>query len=244
MEVNIWRAPTDNDMYRKAEWYRAGYDRTAVRAYDASVKRVDGGVRIFCRMSLAADAVQKILVIYTVWTVYENGEIRLMMTVHRQREFPMLPRFGLRLFLDNSFDNVRYYGMGPAESYCDKHRASTHGLYAMRVEEMHEDYIRPQENGSHYDCSYVVTEGEKWGLAAFGEKEFSFNVSHYTQEELTEKKHNFELVPCGDMVLCLDYAQCGIGSESCGPGLPEKYRFERREFVFTIKLVPYSRKEK
>lgn len=243
MEVNIWRAPTDNDMYRKAEWLRAGYDRTSVRAYDARVKRVEGGVQIFCRMSMAADAVQKILAIYTVWTVYENGEIELAMMAHRQREFPMLPRFGLRLFLDRTFDSVNFYGMGPAESYCDKHRASSHGIYKMRVEEMHEDYIRPQENGSHYDCSYVMLEGDELGLAVFGEKEFMFNASVYTQEELTRKEHNFELVPCGDTVFCLDYAQSGIGSNSCGPDLPAKYRFDRKEFVFTIKLVPH-RKER
>ena len=60
---------------------------------------------------------------------------------------------------------------------------------------------------------------------------------------MTRKKHHFELVPCGDTVFCLDYAQSGIGSNSCGPELQPEYRFDRREFVFTVKLVPY-RKEK
>ena len=243
MELNIWRAPTDNDMYRKAKWRRAGYDRTSVRAYDAKIKHVEDGVQIFCRMSMAAEAVQKILVIYAVWTVYENGEIELAMMVHRQRELPELPRFGMRLFLDGTFQDVNFYGMGPAESYCDKHRASSHGIYRMPVEKMHEDYIRPQENGGHFDCSYVMLESDELGLAAFGEKEFSFSASVYTQEELTRKKHHFELVPCGDTVFCLDYAQSGIGSNSCGPELQPEYRFDRREFVFTVKLVPY-RKEK
>ena len=29
------------------------------------------------------------------------------------------------------------------------------GLYRANVGDLHEDYIRPQENGSHYDCEYV-----------------------------------------------------------------------------------------
>ncbi|MBQ7838963.1 MAG: DUF4981 domain-containing protein [Lachnospiraceae bacterium] len=241
MEVNIWRAPTDNDMYIKQEWYRARYDKTSVRAYDAAVERKEGWVEIHCHMSMAADTVQKILDMNTVWTVHENGEIGLFTSVKRYPEFPMLPRFGLRLFLDQSFDRVTYYGMGPMESYCDKHRASSHGIYSAQVKDMHEDYIKPQENGSHYDCSYVITEGNEVGLAAFSEKTFSFNASIYTQEELTAKKHNFELNPCGNTVLCLDYAQNGIGSNSCGPVLSKKYRLEEKEFSFAVRLVPYKK---
>lgn len=240
MEVNIWRAPTDNDMYIKSEWLRARYDKTTVRAYDTSVKRRKGSVSIHCRMSLAADAVQRILDMDTVWTIYENGEIGLSMAVKRQPEFPMLPRFGLRLFLDQRMDRVTYFGMGPMESYCDKHRASSHGIYSMQVENMHEDYIRPQENGSHWDCSYVRIQGNDHGLAVFGEKEFSFNTSAYSQEELTEKKHNFELLPSGTTVFCLDYAQSGIGSNSCGPELSKQYRLDEEEFQFEVRMVPAS----
>lgn len=199
-------------------------------------------------MSLAADTVQRILNMDTVWSVYENGEVGLSMTVERCPEFPMLPRFGLRLFLDRAMNQVTFCGMGPMESYKDKHRAASHGIYSMKVEEMHEDYIKPQENGSHYDCSYVMAAGKDHGLAAFSEKEFSFNASVYTQEELTLRKHNFELIPSGNTVLCLDYAQSGIGSNSCGPELSKKYRLDEREFQFNVRLIPYSidkmRKEK
>lgn len=240
MEINIWRAPTDNDMYIKAEWLRARYDKTIVRAYDTSVKRRKGSVSIHCHMSLAADTVQRILDMDTLWTVYENGEIGLSMKVKRHPEFPMLPRFGLRLFLDQRMDRVTFFGMGPMESYCDKHRASSHGIYSMHVENMHEDYIKPQENGSHWDCSYVRIQGSDHGLAVFGEREFSFNTSVYSQEELAEKKHNFELLPSGTTVFCLDYAQSGIGSNSCGPELSKQYRLDEEEFKFEVRMVPTS----
>lgn len=239
MEINIWRAPTDNDMYIRQEWYRACYHRAVTRAYSVAAERVSNGVVIRCRMSLAADTVQRILDMDTVWTVYEGGEIDLKMEVRRRPEFPMLPRFGVRLFLDRSVDQVRYYGMGPMESYCDKRRAASHGSFAAKVQELHEDYTRPQENGSHYDCSYVVAEGADRSLGIFSDRGFSFNASVYTQEALTERRHNYELQASGDTILCVDYAQNGIGSNSCGPELLEQYRFDAPEFTFGFRLVPH-----
>ena len=75
-------------------------------------------------------------------------------------------------------------------------------------------------------------------MTAVSEKEFSFQASCYLQEELTEKKHNFELERGDCTVLCLDYRQNGIASSSCGPDLAEKYRFDEREFRFGVTLIP------
>ena len=88
---------------------------------------------------------------------------------------------------------------------------------------MHEDYIKPQENGSHYDCSYLRLAGGGAAFTVVGES-FSFSALPYTQEELTSKRHSFELLPCGDTVLCIDGYQAGVGSNSCGPALDEAYR--------------------
>lgn len=238
MEINIWRAPTDNDMYIKSEWYRARYDKASVRAYDTTVEQKEKVIFIHCHMGLVADAIQKILDIETTWMVDGNGAIKVLMAVKRQPEFPMLPRFGLRLFLDKHMDSVLYYGMGPMESYCDKHRAASHGEYLAKVSDLHEDYIRPQENGSHYDCSFVKVEGTDFVFKVASETGFSLNASVYTQEELTEKRHNFQLQPCENTVLCLDYAQSGVGSNSCGPDLQEQYRFDCKEFAFELTMHP------
>ena len=102
---------------------------------------------------------------------------------------------------------------------------------------MHEDYLRPQENGSHTDCDYVKLSGKDQSIYAVSAQTFSFNASVYTQEELTKKAHSYELEPCGSTVLCLDYAQNGIGSNSCGPELSKKYRLDQKNFEFDMKLV-------
>ena len=161
--------------------------------------------------------------------------------MRKHPEFPELPRFGLRMFLNKSLNQVTYFGMGPEESYLDKCRASSHGLYMSKIEKMHEDYIRPQENGSHMDCDYVTVSNRSYGLAAVGEDTFSFNASVYSQEELESKAYNFELEKSGSSILCLDYAQNGIGSNSCGPQVMEQNKLNAEEFTFHIKLVPFSK---
>ena len=148
----------------------------------------------------------------------------------------MLPRFGIRAFLPRRFSQVEYYGYGPYESYADKHQASWVGKFTADVSELHEDYIRPQENSSHWGCAYVeLTDGET-ALRFASDPGFSFNASEYTQEELAAKRHNFELEKCDDTVLCIDYKQNGIGQNSCGPLTQEEYRFDESEFEFKIRI--------
>ena len=61
---------------------------------------------------------------------------------------------------------------------------------------------------------------------------FSINASPYTAEELTAAAHNYELPDSDKSVLCIDYRQNGIGSNSCGPELDKKYRFNEDEWEF------------
>ncbi len=239
MEVNIWRAPTDNDMYIKAEWIRARYNRIHTRTYETEVSKNDDGVVIKTGMAVLSQVVQRILNIQATWTITNNGAIKVEMKVEKNTEYPELPRFGIRLFLNKKLNQVSYYGMGPNESYKDKCRASSHGIYESRVADMHEDYIRPQENGSHYDCDYVALSNKEFGLMTVSDKSFSFNASVYTQEELENKAHNYQLEEENSTVLCIDYAQNGIGSNSCGPKVLDKYKFSESCFEFTVNMIPF-----
>ena len=239
MELNIWRAPTDNDMYIKAEWKKAHYDKAYTRAYTTEVVQGKHGVKIVSHASVVAETVQKILDVKITWTIDASGKIDADIEATKDGEFPDLPRFGVRMFLDKKLSDARYFGMGPQESYRDKHQAASHGLYRANVRDLHEDYIRPQENGSHYDCGYVELNNSRYGIVAFSESTFSFNASYYTQEELEKKTHNYELAESDSVVLCVDYALNGIGSNSCGPVVLDQYRFNDVLFRFQFTLVPY-----
>ncbi|HIW59391.1 MAG TPA: DUF4981 domain-containing protein [Candidatus Anaerobutyricum avicola] len=254
MEYNIWRAPTDNDRNIKKQWIRAGYDRTVSRAYETKIyfadnetgkkeeqKLLTDKVVLESCLSLSAVYLQRILDIRATWTVHGDGSLDVHLDVTRTPHFPFLPRFGLRLFLPQTMTAVTYCGVGPWESYADKRQASHYGLFHSTVRDMHEDYIRPQENGAHTGCDYMTVENGSLALSAVAvvptkADTFSFQISEYTQEELTRKAHNYELERSPHTVLCLDYAQSGIGSNSCGPELLEQYRLDAQHFVFAIGL--------
>lgn len=238
MEFNVWRAPTDNDRVIREKWEQAGYDRHTVKVYSVSAKNEDGKAVIDCKLSLSAIFIQRILDVQAHWEIDANGKILLTMQCARNTDLPFLPRFGLRLFLPKAYEQAEYFGYGPNESYLDKHRSSYIGKFTSAVSDLHEDYLKPQENGSHCGCRSVTLSAQ--GEVPFTAKSmqpFSFHASHYAQEELTLKKHNFELIESNFTELCLDYKNSGVGSNSCGPELLEQYRLCEKDFTFCMELL-------
>ena len=223
MHWNIWRAPTDNDRRITREWEKKHYHYVAARGYATACDYEDGSVRLTTDFSMATAYLPPVIRGRVEWLVRPNGEISMVCDALRREQDPYLPRFGLRLFLPKGMDQVSYFGYGPYESYIDKRRSSFPELYTAKAADLHEDYLKPQENGSHYGCTMLRAADGDTALQVTGEG-FSFNASPYTQEELTEKKHNFELEKCDATVLCVDAYQSGIGSASCGPELAPAYR--------------------
>ncbi|MCD7882796.1 MAG: beta-galactosidase [Lachnospiraceae bacterium] len=235
MEYNIWRAPTDNDRNIRHTWSDAGYEHPTVRCEDTRwTIDGNGSVAITGQVSLYQAFRQWIVKIEVCYRIGKDGQIDAELHVKKNPDYPGLPRFGVRLFLPESMGRVSYYGLGPYENYQDKRRASYHGWFEETVDGLHEDYIFPQENGSRGDVSLLTLQSESCTLAVASERPFSFHASPYTQEELTEKGHNFELKKSGMTVLCLDYRQEGIGSNSCGPGVSEQYQFTEKAFTFAF----------
>ncbi len=242
MEYNIWRAPTDNDRNVRHEWEAAGYDRAMTKVYESGAGMQGEDAVITCRLALLPVYLERILDMDAVYTVSADGKISFELACRKNMNMPFLPRFGLRLFLPGEMNAAEYFGYGPQESYMDKHHGALLGNYCVTAAANHEDYIKPQENGSHYGCDYVTVSSESGvGLMICTEKPFSFSISEYTQEELAAKAHNFELEKCQSTVLCADYFQSGVGSNSCGPRLAEQYQMNDEEFKYAGTLTPFMR---
>ncbi|MGV8979730.1 glycoside hydrolase family 2 TIM barrel-domain containing protein [Clostridium sp.] len=238
-EWNIWRAPIDNDRNIRNEWEKLGYDRTTVKVYSTEISSLaNGGIKIVAKFSIAAIYIRKILNATVIWEIDLSGKVKANIAAERDTELIYLPRFGMRLFMAKDIENCEYFGYGPYESYSDKHRASTLGIYKAKVSEMYEPYIKPQENSSHWGCRYVTVSDEKLSVKVESEVLFSFNASHFTQEELTCKQHDYELLESEFTVLCIDAKMGGIGSSSCGPKLKEEYRVCEKELNFSFMLIP------
>lgn len=243
VEYQVFRAPVDNDRNIKSTW--AGYylDQFMQKVYSCRLNDCGDRIEIITESGLGYKTRQNTLKIKQTLTVYASGEMRIRgeVKVHENRIF--LPRFGLRFFLPKAFEQVEYYGYGPMESYIDKHQAAYKGRFKDTVKQMHEDYIRPQENGSHYACEFVSVSDGTVRLMAEAEN-FSFQVSEYTAEALAAADHNYELEPSGYSVLSLDYKMSGVGSNSCGPELDERYQLKEKEFQFDFKLSINEEKDR
>lgn len=232
LKFNFMRAPTDNDNSR-GDWFNAHLHDYDTKVFSTNIQVQEGDVTILVKEAFGWNINQPFAYGNVIYTINHAGEMTIAYDFTVTSKAPQLPRIGLRFFLDKSFNNVEYLGFGPNESYIDKHQSCYVGKFQDKVENMYEPYIRPQENSSHYDCRYVKIASPKMSLQFKGidpktgnAHNISFNASEYTQEELWTKKHNFELEKCGDTVLCVDYEMCGVGSNSCGPALAQKYRIQ------------------
>lgn len=244
LNINIWRAPTDNDNFAKMEWYKFHYDNVTYRTRSVSIKEKDNCLELKTDVSVSAVAMVPLLVVHVTYLINDKGVIKVNMTADKDPRTPFLPRFGLRLFMDKEFEDVEYFGYGPNESYSDKRKASYLSRFEDTVSHMHEDYIYPQENGSHFGCLEFSVSTQRpvmnqRSVKVYGNP-FSFNVSHYTQEELTQKAHNFELNESDFTVLCIDAGMSGIGSNSCGPELAKEYRIDnddKGKFPYELSVI-------
>ncbi|OOF39927.1 beta-galactosidase [Rodentibacter mrazii] len=234
LDFNIWRAPIDNDRLIKAQWVSAGYHQVQIRAYDIKWKQNDDHVQIRALCGLTAISKERILTLDVIYRIFTNGLLSVEIQAQKTPHLPYLPRFGLRFFLPKAMQQTEYFGYGSpshnGESYIDKHHACQLGIYHTTPEKNHVDYLKPQENGSHYACSYVKVRSATQKIFITAVQPFSFSISPYSQEELATKAHNDELLEDTSTVLCIDYKMSGIGSNSCGPNLKSQYRLNELQW--------------
>lgn len=225
LKFNFMRAPTDNDSM-KGDWFRAHLHDYDIKIFGTKIESENGATKITVKQGFEWNIHSPFMYGDVIYTISKEGKLSIRFNFTASNKVLLLPRIGIRLFVNKSFDFVEYFGYGPNESYIDKHQSCYLGKFSSKISDMYEPYIRPQENSSHYGCRYVKVMGDGKTIRFTGGdgKSISFNASEYTQEELYTKRHNYELEKCESNVICVDYKMAGVGSNSCGPMLAEKYR--------------------
>ena len=259
MEFTLWRAPTDNDRYHAPTWYFLKLDQSAVRTLNIQCLKEDGKIIIKTKFIMAASATYPHLYGDSCWTVCSDG--RIVLSLHCRigeaiafeenssggwryiaNPIPYLPKFGLRFEMNNEFDNVKYYGMGPVESYRDKNLSSYMGIFETSPDKEFVDYIRPQECSNHYNTVWSSVDNGSFGVAIENvNSPFDFSTIPYTSQELSSCKHNFELPKSNKTVISVDYKNSGVGSGSCGPQLKKSARLNETEFDWSISFIPFKK---
>lgn len=245
---NCWRAPIDNDVHQKEKWKKLGLGNLQARVEKFSLEQLDRAVvKVTVQSVHSSYTVTPIIRTVFTYTVYGSGDVRLDIKFIPMRKLTWLPKLGVQMTLPERFDRVLWYGRGPHENYPDMKYSAMVGQYAALVEDLHEPYVRPQENGAREDVrALAVIDILGNGLMFVAEKSygegFSFTAHNYSDKALDAAKHTNELEAEDETTLSIDYRQCGLGSNICGPEPQEHFKLyldEEESFSFLMK--PYSR---
>ncbi len=150
---------------------------------------------------------------------------------------PDIPRVGIRIELPREYEEVRWEGLGPWESYPDRKAACKMGIWQGKVSKMYTHYARPQDSGNHEECRWVELKskkGKKIVIEAV-DKDFSFTAIPYSAQYLASKSHDYELEDEGKTFVNIDCAVMGLGNSSCGPGVLKKYTIDKTK-TYQLKI--------
>ncbi|HAQ5341511.1 TPA: glycoside hydrolase family 42 [Enterococcus faecium] len=235
-QFSIWRAPTDNDRNLVNKWKAAGYAEMSLEIRKKDWKFVDDHLLIETSYRGVIPGLQPIFTMHIQLKINGAGVINQKVSVEKNPIFPDFPRFGMDWPLNDTFSKVSYCGYGPYESYPDKHYAAMFGIYEMEIEEFDQPYIKPQEYGNRWQCDWVSIKNHQGStMTVYGNSNFS--ALPYSQAQLTEKSHHYELIKENRTWFNLSYKQNGIGSHSCGPYLEDRFRFMEDTFDWNIVIT-------
>ncbi len=238
--INLWRAPTDNDMYLQQAWREAGYDRLWTTLVDCTGTHRADCFEIKVEVNLTPQSLSGMFVGMLRYRFTQDGQVELRASLRPMREgLPFLPRFGLLLQMEPAFSMVRWYGRGPHESYPDCYDSAPVGRYQRHVQQMTPYCIRPQESGNRSDTRWMsVTDAEGRGLLFSSDRPFHFHASAYTVEQIERCQHADELAILPLTEVALDGFFSGLGSNSCGHPPQENHRVPSHQpLEFTVRMT-------
>ncbi|OXM87974.1 beta-galactosidase subunit alpha [Paenibacillus rigui] len=247
-QVQLWRAPIDNDTRQSKQWKTLGWDRLQQRVHTCEFTQITKqAAQIRVKSTLGAPALGIDFTVWTTYDLYGSGDIVLSVRLlPHKKELPPLPRFGMQLVMPSGFDRFTWFGLGPHECYADRKESGKLGIYAGSVQDQYVPYIMPQENGNKADVRWAaVTNKLGTGFFIGGMPTLNVGVSHYSTDDLTKAKHTYDLQRQEATFLNLDYAQAPIGNHSCGEAPPlDSYLLHAQEMAFTFRLKPISTRER
>ena len=221
---HIYRGRLDNDQYMVIFWKIIGLDCAKTKLVSCKVKNNSEMKYVSTVYDFVTRGIFVLARANVDYFFDENGKITVNATLIKICPLTdQIPRFGVHAELDSGFENVKYYGRGPAENYSDFKEHAPIGIYETTVTDMAHKYIKPQDSGNRGNVRYGVlanTNGKSIRINAL-EKYINFNANHFTLEQLKKAKHIEDLPDTDTTYLTVDGFVRGTGSGSCGP-IPSK----------------------
>lgn len=236
----IWHAPTYNRGSVDA-WYDNHFHHAVQKTYSTDVKKDENGVVIETQTAFGGPSNPPVIKAHTRYTFASDGSVTLDCDGTVRENVPVLPRLGIKLTLKEENENIEYFGLGETETYPDRYKAARFGEYKLTVTDNFVHYIRPQENSSHFKTRRVkigCSGANALSFTPFGMKDFSFNASHFSAEQLTDKKHDFELENEHKTIVNLDWRMNAISENAELDNDENKRLLKDKTFRFGFVITP------
>jgi beta-galactosidase len=193
----------------------------------------------FALLTRAAPAATDVALRTTYRWTTDGDALLLTVSVEPEGDWTApLPRLGLRMQLPGSLTHLEWFGYGPGEAYRDSHRAALVGRYRKAIDELQTPYVYPQENGNRRHVRWAELRGPDGGVRIEGDPHVDITVRRWTSEDLDAARHTTDLIDRGQVYVNLDYAQHGLGSASCGPGVLPQHVLSAAPATWTVALTP------
>lgn len=242
---NFWRAPVDNDegyqmmahygQWKLASLYVSHKNFETNQFEDVLVEEQEGSVTVSFLYHLPTRPVTSCTVAYTV---FGDGTVETALSYDPVKELGDMPEFGMILKMNADYDNVEWYGMGPAETYTDRCEGAKLGIYKNKVSDNVARYMVPQECGNKVGVRWAkVTDRRGRGLIFEGDS-MSFSALPWTPHEMENARHPYELPEVHYTVVRAAMQQMGIaGDDSWGARpLPEYLLDTSKKMSFTFRF--------
>lgn len=254
LQLNLWRAPTQNDGGYKPEgneisrqWVASGLDSLQHRLISFQTSKADNGcVEISTKHRAQKPGSASYVDYNTAYRIAPSGTLHVAIWLKPSSDIASFPRVGYTLAMPSGYEHFAWYGYGPMESYNDRHEGTRLGMFHTTVDSLFTHHTYPQENGNHYRCTWVsLTDNVGNGLMAEGDPHIQSSAMHYTLENLSEATNDNQLIRTNDITWNIDFQTYPIGNRSCGPPPLDKYVLHAcpMEFCFTLRPITASERQ-
>ncbi len=177
------------------------------------------------------------------YRIYGNGAIEVESDFTKPVGGSIIRRLGLQMQLPAGFENIRYYGKGPHENYIDRIQSAHVGLYNTNTRDMEQEhYVRAQSTGNREGIRWAqITDNNNRGIKITSRDALSFSALHFTDKEIWEATHDFNLekIRHPEVYLNLDCIQQGLGNATCGPNPLQEYMIpENQPLGYSFVIQP------
>lgn len=253
-QLNIWRAPTDNDGLKLfpvvnwggarglTDWLAVGYHQlTLEKTTTACRTQRDGSALVEIRQKWLCPGAKRFITHTHRYQLKPDGTLRVENVFVADRRLPELPRLGVSLILPEDMEHMAWFGRGPLENYSDRNRGSLLARYQSTVTAQYVPYVLPQEHGNHTGVRWLeLSDARQQGVRFTADRPMEASASHFTAHDLYVAKHTPDLTPRPEVHVNLDYAQRGLGTASCGPDTLPQYRIQPGTYAFAFTVSSRS----